>query len=294
MNITLKKLGSARTQATVVIDDIVAKKAEEEVVQNLGSEVKIKGFRPGNAPADKVREQISEQRIQEEVVRHVMPEVMKEAIETHKLNPIIRPNVELSSLSPLTIVVTLVEKPDVKVDVKKVTKAAKAPKQSKPASGQAEKEAKSEKEKEVKENGEQESKLLDLLAEHTKVDLASELIDDEVRDLIQQHAQRLAQFGMDLEKWLKQTGKSIEEFIKEVRPDAEKRLKVRFGIGELVSEWKIDVSEEEMTKAIQEILKPLETEKRAELENLYVPGGHPYEQFRFQKKVEKVMAKLRG
>ena len=286
MNITLKKLGSARTQATVIIDDTVAKKAEKEVVQNLGSEVKIKGFRPGKAPADKIREQISEQRIQEEVVRHVMPEIMKEAIETHKLNPIIRPNVELSSLAPLTIIVTLVEKPEVKVETRKVMKATKVVKESN-------KEGKEN--KEIKKSGEQEeSKLLDLLAEHTKVDLASELIDDEVRDLIQQHAQRLTQFGLDLEKWLKQTGKSIEDFIKEVRPDAEKRLKVRFGIGELINEWKVDVSDEEMTKAIQKLLKPLDVEKRAELETLYVPGEHPYEQFRFQKKVEKVMTKLRG
>ena len=111
MNITLKKSGQARTQATAVFDRSHIDPIEEDVVQALGKEVKIKGFRPGTAPPEMLRENIPASRIQEEVVQRLVPDVMKEVIEKHKLQPIIRPRIELQSLDPFTIQVTVVEQP---------------------------------------------------------------------------------------------------------------------------------------------------------------------------------------
>jgi FKBP-type peptidyl-prolyl cis-trans isomerase (trigger factor) len=278
MNITLKKLGQSRTQATVILNDAKVNPLREEALKELGVQVEIQGFRPGKAPIEKVRERIPEQQVHEEVVRKLMPEVMKEAIERHDLKPIIRPNVELSSLTPFTLLVTVVERPQVKVDSKKVMKIWKVWKVEK--SGGSERD--------------EESKVLELISEHTKVELAPELVDDEVRDVLQQHIQRLKQHGMELDQWLTEAGKRIEDLIKEIRPDAEKRLKVRFGIGQLIDDWKIEVSDEDVNMAVKELLKPLKDEERSKLSELYKPGTHPYEQFRFQKKVEKVMEDIRS
>jgi FKBP-type peptidyl-prolyl cis-trans isomerase (trigger factor) len=279
MQTTLKKLSASRIQLTVIIDDVVVKQAEEDVVAAFGKSIEIKGFRKGQAPKGKIREQIAPQKLQEEVVRHLMPSVMKEAIETHKLLPIIRPNVELSALLPMTLTIIIVEKPEVRVYPKKM----KLPQDAISAS----------KEKKDQSKKNDEHLLLDLIAEHTKVDLAPELVDDELRDLVSQHAERLKQISVDLDQWLQQKGKSIEDFFKEMRPDAEKRLKIRFGIGSLIDEWTIDVSDEEMEQAVFDLLQPLSGAEKEQLSVLYKKGERAYEQFRFQKKVEKVMEKLK-
>ena len=125
MNITLEKLGESRTQATVVFEEQPVKVMEEVVVKELGKEVKIKGFRPGQAPLEKLREQISSDQINEELVRKLMPDVMEDIVKKHELKPITRPRVELSALSPLTLKMVIVEKPSVTVDIKKIRKELK-------------------------------------------------------------------------------------------------------------------------------------------------------------------------
>lgn len=87
---------------------------------------------------------------------------------------------------------------------------------------------------------EEEGKLLELISEHTKVDLAPELIADETEVIIEQHAHRLSQHGVSLENWLSSQKKSIHDLLKELRPDAEKRLKIRYGIAQLMKDLSID------------------------------------------------------
>jgi FKBP-type peptidyl-prolyl cis-trans isomerase (trigger factor) len=304
MNITLEKLGEGRTQATVVFEEQPVKSAEEEVVKELGKEVKIKGFRPGQAPLEKLREEISSDQINEELVRKLMPEVMEDIVKKHELRPITRPRIELSALSPFTLKMVIVEKPEVKVDVKKIRKALKVKekeaKETKETSASAPSEAspsakttgdKTADKKEEKISEEQ--IVLDAVSEHTKVELAPELIDDEVQDVVQGHAHRLSQFGLDIDTWLKQQNKKPEDYIKEVRPGAEKRLLIRFGVSWLINEWKIEVADEEMKDSISDLLKPLSDDEKKELKDLYSPGKQAYEQFRYQKMVEKVLKKLR-
>ena len=127
------------------------------------------------------------------------------------------------------------------MNVKKVGKALKEAKETK-----ATKDEKDEKSQEEDEN----RAVLDALAEHTTVDLAPELIDDEVRGMVEDHAQRLQQYGMKLEQWLEQSGKTIEAFVQDLRPQAERNVRVRFGISSLMEEWKIEISEEEMQQRL--------------------------------------------
>jgi len=290
MTITLKKLGASRTQVTAVFTDERAKQAEEAAVKGLGANLKLPGFRPGNAPIPLLRENLPLERIHEETVHILLPEAMKE-IQAKGVKPIVTPRVELTALTPLTLTITLVEKPEAKVDVKRVQKGF--------AEKMKEKKKKSEEKGEVKkeekaDEASDESLLLDLLAEHTKVDLAPELIDEEVRALLEQHARRLEQMGSSLDAWIQQSKKAPQDILTEFRPVAEKRLKIRFGVSTLIEEWKLITTDEEVTQAVTTLLAPLPEEQRKALQSLYERGTEPYEQFRFQKTVEKVLSRLRG
>ena len=272
MNITLKKLPQARTQATVIFDDAEVKGAEESAIKGLGKTLSLPGFRPGTAPISLLRERLSSERIREEIVHQLLPKALEDA-QKKGVKPIISPRVELTNLNPLTLMITFVEKPEVKVDRKKIQTAA----------GKIE-----------KENDADGTKLLEVLASHTKVDLAPELLDAEVRDLLEQHARRLEQMGSSLSQWLTETKKSPEDFLKELRPSAHKRLQIRLGMSALLEEWKITVSDEAMEEAITSLLQPLPEAERTQLRSLHKPGSRAYEQFRYQKMVEMVFTRLRS
>ena len=163
------------------------------------------------------------------------------------------------------------------------------------------KDKKGEKElKETKEKTPEEKKqvednaILELIAVHTTIDLAPELVSDEAEQLIEEHARRMAQFGIKFEDWLAAQKKSIVDLIKEMQPDAEKRLKIRFGITALLDDLAIDVSDSEMQEAIDALLAPLKGVEHDELTLLYKQGERAYEQFKFQKRVQKLLEKLRS
>lgn len=237
MDITTKKLSANRTQATVIFSEEEVKKAENAVVEVLSKKVAISGFRKGHVPPDMARDKLSDQEIQEETVQKLVPDALQNIFKENKLSPIIRPRVELKETSPMTLMMTFVEEPETSMDLGKVRKEMK-------------KHAKEEKtEKDPKENVEE--IMISAITNHTKVDLADELLEEEVRNMLEGHIQYLSQYGVSLEDWLKQTGKALPDFVKELKGPAEKRLKVRFGVTSLIKKW--DIKETDPKKTIEAI-----------------------------------------
>ncbi len=110
-----KKLKQSRAQSTVTFSAEEASKAEAKAVEKLGERIRIEGFRPGRAPADLLRQKINPEQLSEETIRSLLPDVFDALIKEHKLQPIIPPRVDLISRSPLTLEITIVERPEVKV-----------------------------------------------------------------------------------------------------------------------------------------------------------------------------------
>ncbi len=110
-----KRLKQSRVQSTVTFTADESSKAEAKAIEKLGESVRIEGFRPGRAPADMIRSKINPADINEETVRMLLPSVFDTLIKEHKLQPIIPPKVDLTSKEPLTLTLTFVERPEVKV-----------------------------------------------------------------------------------------------------------------------------------------------------------------------------------
>ncbi len=124
-----KKLKQSRSESTVTFTMEETLAAEGKTLERLSAHVKIDGFRPGKAPADMVRKQIPDETLLEEAVRDLLPSVFQALFTEHKLAPIIPPKVDVQKRTPLTITVTVVEKPEVTVkgaDKIKVEKKAPA------------------------------------------------------------------------------------------------------------------------------------------------------------------------
>ncbi len=110
-----KTLSSNRTQFTVTLTAEETKQAEDKALEKLSQQTTIPGFRVGKAPAAMVRSRVDEGALVEETVRSLLPGYFRQLAESHKLQPIVPPKVEVESRSPLKITITFVGRPDVKV-----------------------------------------------------------------------------------------------------------------------------------------------------------------------------------
>lgn len=102
---------TARAFAEIVIGDAELMRAEEEGLKAIGKDVSIKGFRPGQAPLDVVREHAGEEAVLDAAIRAVLSPLLPRVVQEENLKPILAPQVGIVQKSPLTIRVTFVEAP---------------------------------------------------------------------------------------------------------------------------------------------------------------------------------------
>ncbi len=417
---TIKRSG-ARAVCSLTFDAATRSAAEQKALERFGATIELPGFRPGKAPLDQVRAKVKDEELFEETVRLLIAPELGKLIEQEKLRPIIPPRVEVQSREPLTIQVTLVERPEVKVKglekltvekkeikidpkdiarveqsiladyrtTKEVDRAAATGDQviidfaavdmaSQPVAGLSgesypvtigsanllpgfeeqlvglkkgdEKKfsltlpathpseqlknkpvsfsVKAHKVEEVilpelsdafvkeklglptlsafKETMEQsiraqedqfeqvrrERELLDAIRKNTVVDLPQELVDEEVRGLIEELMQQLQSRNVKFEDWLKQENKKPEDVEKDLRARAVERLTLRFGMGHIIEEKKIEVSNEEMETAVEEQILRYPKEQQDQARATLVPGNEAYDELRWRKQVEKAMEGL--
>ncbi len=420
---TLTRLSAGRSQCTVSFSKEDVHSAEERALRELGKEIAADGFRKGNVPLEILRERLNADTVLEHALHELLPSVIDNLVRQHSLKPIIPPKVELSQREPLTITITFVEKPQVRVrnpgkirvekkepkldakDVermidyvlekhqvtKEVARAAMsgdrvtidfhgkdsseteipeirtsghtvtigsqvlipgfedalidmkagetktftltfpenspaeklqgkpvtftvtlirveeiskptltdefAKKELKAESAAAFRKTVEESMREQEKGIEEErrrSALLELIREHTEVELAEELTEDEARALLHELRSQLEERKLSLEEWLKSIKKSPEDFRKELLKQAESRLKLRFGFATLLDERKIDLTDEEMEHAVLVFLAPLSKEEREKVAPLYAKNERGYVQMKWQKRVEKLIEQMLG
>ena len=107
--------------------------------------------------------------------------------------------------------------------------------------------------KEDREKETSKSKLLEEILKNTNIEIADEAIDDEVDGILDGYKQRLSYQGMDLQKYLDMIHKSEEDFRKEQRPLAEKRIKKYLILEKIAKDEKVEVTDEMVDKEYEKM-----------------------------------------
>ena len=94
---------------------------------------------------------------------------------------------------------------------------------------------------------------LDKAASNMKVELVQELIDDEVEHLYKDFMQRMQMQGVSEEMYYEFTKSKKEDLVKQMIPDAEKRLKYRYLLKEVINVEKIKVTDKEAKERLKEM-----------------------------------------
>lgn len=112
-----------------------------------------------------------------------------------------------------------------------------------------------EKEFKDKEEIEKEDKVLSKVISNATVDIPEVMIERQIDSLLHDFEHKLKHQGVDLETYLTYVGYSVEDLKEQFREKATQNVKAQLVLEKIVSQEKIDVSEEEIKNEIEAIAK---------------------------------------
>lgn len=93
------------------------------------------------------------------------------------------------------------------------------------------------------------------IAKNTEVELDEELVHEEIHAMLHNIEDRFRMQGLSLEQYLQFTKKTLEDMEKNLEPEAKKNLTYRFMLEEIAKLEKIDATEEDLDKEIEDLSK---------------------------------------
>lgn len=105
---------------------------------------------------------------------------------------------------------------------------------------------------------ENENNVVEKVVENASMEIPDAMIDEQVREMINDYARRMQSQGISLEQYMQFTGMTIEKLQEQSRPQAEKRIRTRLVLEAVVAAENIQVSDEAVD---DEIAKMAETYK---------------------------------
>ena len=116
-------------------------------------------------------------------------------------------------------------------------------------------EKKVKKQKQESAKNQKEIAVIDKLVENTEVVIPESMIDDEVESMSNQFASNLAYQGLDLKTYCMYMNTTEEEFKKNLRPEAEKNVKLKLALDAIEKLEEIKVEAKEIDEKIDELKK---------------------------------------
>jgi FKBP-type peptidyl-prolyl cis-trans isomerase (trigger factor) len=235
----------------------------EEVLGETAKSANVAGFRKGKAPQKLVEESLNPDQIRENILKKLLPQAYMEAVEEHKIKPIMNPKLHVEKIeegkdwviSALTCELPNVELGEYKKNVQKITAKSKII-----IPGKEEEQKKPSMDEIVKS-----------LLETAKVQVPQILVEQETDRLLSQLLDDVKRLGLSLEQYLGTTKRSPEDLRNEYAQRAENDIKLEFILQMVAEAEKITVDPTEIEEAIQKAKDP--TEKQNLETNKYLLAG---------------------
>ena len=96
-------------------------------------------------------------------------------------------------------------------------------------------------------------KAVEIVVDANEVEIPESMVNDEIDRMINELNQQLRYQGITVEQYLEYVGKNMADFREEIKPEAEKAVKVRIILTGVVEAEKIEVSAEEMEAEIEKM-----------------------------------------
>ena len=98
--------------------------------------------------------------------------------------------------------------------------------------------------KQAQATAENENNVVQKVVDNAQMDIPAPMVDEQVRNMIEDYARRLQSQGISFDQYLQVTGSTIEQLQEQMRPQAELRLRTRLVLEAVVAAEKIEPSDE--------------------------------------------------
>lgn len=246
----IKRSDDGNIEITYKIPFKKISETREGVIEKLGKDVDVPGFRKGKAPASKVIDHIPNHTLIEQTLGRILPELVGQSIKDEKLKPAIYPRFDLVSAEEgkdWEVRAITCEVPEVKLGnyKKEIAGAARSKAIWTPEKGQ-----KGEKDKEPTAQEKQQA-ALDALVETVDVKIPQILIDQEVDSRLSRLLDRVENLGLTLETYLSSIGKTPQTLREEYEKQAKEAVIIDLALQQLAKEEDIKVEKQEIDQAIE-------------------------------------------
>ncbi len=102
-----------------------------------------------------------------------------------------------------------------------------------------------------------ENALVEKAAENAEIDIPEAVIDDQAGYMVREMAMRMSAQGLRMEDYMKYTGQTVEGMKQMYKPEAEKRVRAELVIEAIRKAEKIEPTEEDVEKAIEDQAKQM-------------------------------------
>jgi len=227
---------------TVTIPWADVKKTKDAIVADYTKSAQVPGFRKGKAPKKLVEEKIDEEKVREETLKKLLPQFYLQAINEHKINPVIAPRVHVEKLEEgkdWQFIAVTCETPEIKLgeyknNVKKITAKSKiiipGKKQSEISFDDIAKE----------------------LLVSVEIKIPAIITEQEVERLLSQTLDEVKRLGLTLDQYLGSTGRTAADLRKEYEQKAQSDIKLEFVLQKIAQEENITVEDKEVDEAVQQ------------------------------------------
>lgn len=230
----------------------------------LAAQVTVPGFRKGKAPHPLVEAQIGPSRIIDRVLEKLLPDIYARAVESAGISPLVQPRMEIKDLptdGDWIIEAQTAVRPEVVLgDWKKAIKGA--------YKAHAKEHTHEESGETTPESVEQHllSYTLQKLVQVVNPKIAPALVEQETRHQIEELAKQLASHRLELEAYLKTTGKTVESLQREYAASSLVSLQVEFVLQAVEDELAPEVSAAEISALFGESGEKLPEKTKKSLE----------------------------
>lgn len=233
------------------------------VIDELIKQTEVAGFRKGKAPKEMAANKLNPEQVREEILKRLLPQAYIEAVQEHKLNPIMNPKMHVEKIEEgkdwifyaLTCEMPEITLGNYKDNVKKLTAKSKI----------------------IIPGKEEENKkptideVMKAILSDVKVQIPQVLIDQEADRLLSQLLNDIKKLGLNLDQYLGSTNRKPEDLRNEYNKRAEDDIKLEFVLQKIAELEKITVDETEIEEAIQKAKDPAEKQNLSA--NKYVLAG---------------------
>jgi len=114
-----------------------------------------------------------------------------------------------------------------------------------------------------------EEKLIQAVVDMSKLEYPPVIVEQEATRLLNQQLQYLQMSGINAEDYLKNIKKSTDQLKEEMKPRAIKRVNQSLVLEKVAEQEKIEISDDELNKQIEDLVKTYATEKQDEARNSF-------------------------